>query len=426
MQSSKNWSYRTFGGGGDNFGSLGQKVSVEAQTTIAKGDRFFGIKNSGDTSKTLVTSPIGSAIEILSEDLSVGIARKDLGDGEQLPIYFLNEENKYDTYLLTIPNVSEVRTALGYSSTFSSYNMKINEDGTYAFIDFNSTSSKKTQGLDHYLGLITFDKKAKTADFKIIKNPLGDVSFKITNTSGVTYDLDKIISLDKASIHDNILICNMYCFVNNGSTTTTTTVQAIIELPSFKIKYRGGYASGITNIQTSVKTENGYYILGGSNTIYKFSNSEYIGSSSATTFRAFSKGGKYACAYDNSKGNYSIYSIDSVGLGATLLYTKTGISYISYAYPSEDGTMVLTSGGIYNETGKLHNSTAAPSNGKFTPNRWVSGSNIHSLSPSTDAEYLISKTESYGVESDKIYGIASEDLLVGAKGTAQRLFETIQ
>lgn len=423
MQSNKNWSYR-IPTGGDNFDKLGQSVSVEAQTTIAKGDRFVGVKNTENIAKTLVTSPIGSSIEILSEDLSVGIARKDLGDGEQLPIYFLNEENKYDTYLLTIPNISEIKTALGYTSAFSSYYFKINEDGTYAYIDFNSTSGKKTKGLDHYLGLITFNKKEKIADFKIIKNPLGDITFKVTNTNGITYDLVKITSLDHARLHDNIIICNMNCFLEDKSnnTTASTTIQAIIELPSFKIKYRGGYSSGISNIQTSVKTENGYYLLAGNNTIYKFSDSEHIGNFVITTLRAFSKGGKYACTYDNSKGNYALYSIDSVGVGATLLYTKSGISYITYAYPSEDGTMVLTSGGIYNEAGKLYNATTAPSNGKFTPNKWVSGSNIHSISPSTNAEYLISKTESYVAEADKVYGIASEDLLVGAKGTAQKLF----
>lgn len=427
MQSNKNWSYRIPTGGGDNFGKLGQSVSVEAQTTIAKGDRFVGVKNTEDTTKKLVSSPIGFPIGVLSEDLSVGFATQTLGDGEQLPVYFLNEEGNYDTYLLTIPAISEVKSALGYTSNFTSSSIKINEDGTYGFIDFNSVSKKNQQKtLVHYVGLITFNKKEKTADFKIISNPLGDISdlsIKVTDSAGSVLDVIANTSWDKARLHDNILICSMFCFTFNkvNNSELTCTIQAIIELPSFNIRYRGGHNSGLSNISTSVKTENGYYIIASSSYLYKFSDSEYLGSCTGGV-TSFSKGGKYGCKYDNSKGSYNLYSIDSVGLGISQVYQKTGISYISYAYPSEDGTMVLTSGGIYNEAGKLYNATTAPSNGMFTPNKWVTGNNMYSISPSTNAEYLISKTESYDIEADKVYGIASEDLLVGIKGTAQKIF----
>ena len=59
-----------------------------------------------------------------------------------------------------------------------------------------------------------------------------------------------------------------------------------------------------------------------------------------------------------------------------------------------------------------------------TPNRVVSGASIYALVPSTEAEYTARQLSSFTMESGKIYGIASESLTVGQRGTARGLFNT--
>ena len=410
--------------------SSGIEVGVEAQTNIAKGDRFVGVKNDSSVDKRVVVSPLGITFGVISTDLSVGFPNQQLGDNEKLPIYFLNENGGYDIYFLNIPQISEVRTALGNPTTaIYSTSIKINDDGTYGFIDFNSVFNKTTKGLDHYVGLITFNKELKEATFEIIKNPLGDVSFSLqqTNSSNI-YDLHSITAINNCYFHDNLLFCNIKCNMVYEGTDASTNVQAIIEIPTFNINYKGGYGSAIGTTYCSAKTENGYYLIGSSSGVHKFSKNEYFGVGGAQ-IKWISKNGKFGCTVNTSKYQISLYSIDSVGVGTTLIKTSSTLSSLAIApYPSEDGTRILTPVGVYDENFNqvFSQSLNAPTNNLFTPNKWISGSSMFSISPVSNQEYLISKTDSTIIESNKVYGVASEELLAGNSGTARMLFSTLE
>lgn len=450
MQSDKNWSYRIPTGGGDNFNKLGQSVSVEAQTTIDKGDKIVGIKNDSTAPKFSISSA-GVGIYALSLDESVGIGYVEkIVAGTTIPICFLNESGTYDRYNLIIETLPE-----GFSEITKQ--PVINNDGTLAissvFIDEGDTTSYKNTNL-----VIEINKDKKSAEYSFVETTFTDI---VTNSNNYTCTIDSPdISFDSAILANRYLFSRAKAHIIDKNTGEYYYVKnALVVLKYNGIKFELVYNEEIiasqtasadyipsgTNaaiiddtIITSVYSKRNRYIIKFStkNNILYMSNMINIPSTYINSLY-FSKNGRYltVIAESSTSKKPRICSLNVTDL------TITSIKEFFSAYTifvNDDGNLIYASGVgcIYQPTESSFNAIGSftssdgqtiPANKSFTSNRIINQatnktSMIAAVTPSTNAEYLISKTESLTIESDKMYGIASENLTAGIKGTAQKLF----
>ena len=426
------WSYRTFGGG-DNYNNLGSGITVEAQTTIDKGDKFVGVKNDEFVTPTVVSSNIGGTITTLSEDMSVGLGSATISSNTNLPIYFLNEETGiYELFNLEIGDISSITQ---YKTSISTADFLINEDGSCALIGYGVTKSETDCG--NSVLVIDINKKNKSASYKI----LTDVVKQVAN-SGTTSEAyeSKVYTIDTSWIkkqvlfRKNIIIGTIRCYIyrkDTGAYYNTGCTLAVFKYTGdgFECVYNDIIPVG-TNTQKPIYAHASQndttfiFVLKNSSNmmLYSFDTetmamkySTYL-SGTTTSDVHLSKNAKYLMS---SKKLYSINQTD---------LTVVPIIDIAYVgYPSSDGSLIATTYGIYDSNNtKVYSVNKIPTNEYFEPNKWVSGSTINSIVPNTNAEYIISKTVSDKIESNKIYGIASESLTVGSTGNAQLLFNTFE
>lgn len=416
--------------GGGSFENVGTEVSIEAETTIEAGDLIVGVENDEFITPSVVSSSVGGTIVALSEDMSVGFGSATITSNTVLPMYFLNEETgAYDTYNLQLNDISSLTQ---YNARITTADMLINEDGSCALIGYGVTTSNINCG--NSVLVIDIDKANKTATYKVLTNVIGQLVN--TGTSSDSYyvnnsTLNESWIKGQTLFRNNIVIANIRSYIHRKD--TGAYYNSGNALAAFR--YTGDGFECIYNDPPTVGSSTGRSVLASANCeeneiafvlktnsmmLYSFNTETnsyrsitYL-SGSAVSDARFSKNAKYLMSLRN------LYSVSYVDLSMTLI---KAISYVGA--PSSDGNLIATAQGIYDSNNtKVYSINAIPTNGFFEPSKWVSGGTIYSIVPSTTAEYLVSKIANFTMESQKMYGIANEDLVVGETGTAQMLFNT--
>lgn len=415
------------GGGGSgttsDLSSVGSTISVEARTTIDKGDRIVGIKNDDYVTPTLGSTPLGISLQILSADESVGIGGGTVQAGFIIPIYFKNETGTYDAYGLEITDLGGIT----YSNGFI-----INEDGTRA------VTSNGANVL-----ILTIDKTNKSATYSYTTVNISNVP--IQGTSYEARITNPSISTSRSGILvSDYLICESKAYVTkvaDGSTRGTQNILTIYKCnnSSLSLIYNEGIPTGTSQSYNTFSILDGNGVRIGDEILFgarKYSGAARLGrysiasntvsiaeiSTSATLGNYLSKNGEYFCV---SNANTSVlYSVNLTGLSVNQI--KTFTSFTNQAtFPNNDGNLVVNSKGVYNVKSdtKLYGG-AVPVNKFFDEKRWISSGAIYSVTPSTTAEYLISSIFTFEMVADRIYGIADKSMTVGTQGTARGLFNT--
>lgn len=415
------------GGGGGSSGDLsriGYEISVEARTTIDKGDRIVGIKNDDYVTPSLGSTPLGISLQILSADESVGIGGGTVKVGSIIPIYFKNETDTYDAYGLEITDLGGVAS---YGNGFI-----INEDGTRA------VTSNGANVL-----ILIIDKTNKTANYSYTSVNISNLPTDSTNY--VARLTNPSISATRSGILvGDYLICTSTAYTTKKSDGSSRGTQYILTIyscsnSSLNLVYRETIPNNAATLTTTTTVLDGNAIRIGDEILFgaqSYSGYARLGkysttantvsitslSSITTVGNYLSKNGEYFCV---ANGNNTImYAVNLTGLSATQIKTLSNIKGKA-AFPNNDGSLIVTSDGVYDVQSdtKLYGG-GVPANKFFDEKRWVGNGVIYSVTPSTTAEYLISSIFTFEMVADRIYGIADKAMTVGAKGTARGLFDT--
>lgn len=405
---------------GGSYEDLGSEISIEAQGTIDKGDRIVATKNTAGTSPTLSKSGLGFTLGNLSKDMSVGVGSVTITSNSILPIYFENEDGTYDGYNLEIGDISEIT-----SSSFSSSNMIINDDGSLI-----AYGGKKAL-------VIETNKTNKTANYKIVS--FGGLSYSQVTINNSNYDVTSVshsVSKNNSAFAGDYLFARTYVLTSYTSSTYQTFTIFKYNGSSFKTVYSNSEYFNKTYIfKLGMIYDNDNLLV-----TFACSNDKVHGimkyNMSSNTFKKatislsnptidsignISSNGKYYMAR-----NY-LYDVNITDMTFTL---NLDIRIYATFYPNDDGTLFLVNNSdlsysIYNRSGKqVYSNGIIPINNIFTTKRWIGSTSIASITPSTEAEYLAKSINTFTMEENKIYGIASESLTAGMQGTARELFNT--
>lgn len=414
--------------GGGSYASLGFLIDIEAGTTITKGQRIVATKNTSATSKTISSSSTGVTLATVSSDLSIGFQAQSLQtDGVVVKLYGANDLGMYEEIGQgTLDVIEDIKSDLGVTSlnfvNAATNTMCLNRNGKNAVY-----IASKSNGLG-YVVVMNINKTSGSITFSKIKIE-GDFS---TENGTV-----RITSTQYASIVDDILVVTGRCALLNSSGETTSTIYSF-------------YALGVVNSSGSSFQIRQFQIHSPMGTVYAFpfrkdnvaklSNGNYVSVTNKIT--EFNSNGVVSTnnflsgtTHISSNGQYVTCGRTLYAINADMSYTainavsSTIETSSDVLYPSDDGRYVLSSkngGYVYDfvTSSKIGGSyeIATP---YFKSERWVStNSKIYALVPSTEAEYTARQLSSFTMESGKIYGIASESLTVGQRGTARGLFNT--
>lgn len=457
-------------GGEDNlsWNQIGAPISAEALTTIGVGDRFKGIKNDENTDMRIVSTAIGVSFAAISENLAVGIPSQSFtkGNPHSLKVYFLNDLGSYSVETYDLNNdVDDLMTFLGVTSWTP--NFRINEDGTFAALI--GVGSKG-------FGAITMDINIKTREVSFYKVDDFYVNYYMQDTDKYNYYNNWSLTASssyticgKYIIFFRCTFKSNYLIISSGSEGTLSYVGRVAYYHSkgnvsqayLAIASSNSYYSG-HSLDSGIATQGSIYILAGGTgqetgssghilEILKFNmnGSQLILDKSKTLDYSTSAGGRYTlstrmsnnakyffvwrdCSDSSYKRGSWCYSLDletletktlrSIGYYdcVTLAPTDDGIFWYSAAYPAGLTNNLPSSG----TAAATYQGGAMPSTQGFDIRRWISGSNLYSLVPATSAEYLIEKCVDLKTESNKIYGVCSEDIIAGNSGTARLMFST--
>lgn len=415
------------GGGGGSFSALGSEISVEARTTIDKGDRIVGVKNTEYVTPTLSSTALGYTINYLSADESVGIGQVTVQVGTIIPIYFKNDAGTYDAYGLEITDLGGVAS---YSNGFL-----INNDGTRA-----------VAGNGANVLILNIDKTNKTATYSYTNINISNLATDSTNYEArITEPSIGRVSTNVGILVDEYLITASKAIVtkiSDGSSRGTHYPLTVYRCngSTLTLVYNETISSSATTSTSTLSTTrvNGTIVntneilfpcstRAGSPRLAKYSiltNSlATCGLSVSSNQKFVSQNGEYLCTSHGS-AKVTVYAVNLTGLSVTVAKSMD-LTLNKNAYPNNDGSLIVTPDGVYDvqSSTKLYGG-GIPNNGFFNEKRWISGSTIYSITPSTNAEYLISSIFTFEMVADRMYGIADKAMTVGMQGTARGLFNT--
>lgn len=420
--------------GGGSYASLGFLIDIEAGTTITKGQRIVATKNTSATGKTVATSSSGANLGALSLDESIGfLANTSFTDGAQLVAYGIDELGVYEPIATgTVSGIADAKAK--YSNAviqnlgkISSTN--IDSDGSHIVTYVTEGSSGKFNGGTLIIGKI--NKLSGSISFTNVD--ISDIIFENYAPAGGVYSGAKLGRLIAVVVHDGHVFISCYASpikVSDGLVDTSIVLFAFLigKLTSngMIITYKEAFEGNISSVGQVVTRENGNYLINfGGSMIAEATENDILKRASFKTSLSvynFSKNGKYVGK--NTGANNGAIRIINDDLSLT---TIASLNASTSTFPSDDGAYFIASNKLYSAT----NSTTsigtmyAPTCGALsTPSRVVSGTKIYALVPSTEAEYTARQLSSFTMESGKIYGIASESLTVGQRGTARGLFNT--
>lgn len=418
----------TYSGGGYDLNLIGYDLDIEAGTTITKGQRIVATKNTSATGKTVSSSSVGVALTTVSSDLSIGFQTQSLQtDGTVVKLYGANDLGMYEEIGQgTLDVIEDIKSDLGVTSlnfvNAATNTMCLNRNGKNAVY-----IASKSNGLG-YVVVMNINKTSGSITFSKIKIE-GDFS---TENGTV-----RITLVSNASIVDDILVVTGRCALLNSSGGTTSTIYNFYALG---VVNSSGSSFQIRQFQIHSPTSTLYAFPFRKDNVAKLSNGNYVSVTNKIT--EFNSNGVVSTnnflggtAHISSNGQYATLGRTLYTINADMSYTainavsSTIETSSDVLYPSDDGRYVLSSksnGYVYDfvTSSKIGGSyeIATP---YFKSERWVStNSKAYALVPSTEAEYTARQLSSFTMESGKIYGIASESLTVGQRGTARGLFNT--
>ncbi len=412
------------GGGGITVD--GTKVSAIAQTTVSAGDRFVGTAT-GDTpvfsGNGLGVSNFAQHIYAhgISDDKTVLICSDTIYSTDTtIPFYLRSDDGNYE--LIEAPIEGDLATAITNASTSnvsltsSTAFYSINEDGTLIYINGYRYSNSYTSQTPFEI-MIEVDKENRTGTAYILQNAFCSLEEK-NRTTRVRLRGNLLVTLDVDYSDGTKYYRSVYKYTDHH----------------FERIYR--YQTTSSTIPNVCETVGDYLIVydtsgGNMNKIDK-NTGEHLGyvetwrPMGQATYGFLTKSGLLSIS-NGTKGN--VYDVNFDGLSYTTVLSLT-ITSDTMIYPDVSGGYALTSKGIYNlTTGELVTS-AYSSNGKYiysnfdSETGWVAGTNIRTMTPGTDGEYAISRCSStdFTIESGKVYGVATEDILAGDVGTVKVMF----
>jgi hypothetical protein len=409
---------------------VGTEVTVEAQTTIDAGDKIVGIKNANAIS-TLSSSSPSVPINILSADGSVAISGGEITANSNIMIHFLTPTGVYgDTFQLTIESLpSDISNFDNVSS------MAINNDGTLAMI---------SKG--RYVLVVDISKRSKSASYSIESVSVSDIPTTVVENVARVHT--PTIRRDRGVILDNYIICSASADVTvaeTGAAVITHSVLCVFKYNNSSLKLLSNRTINGNKVYTSAlpPRDTNVFLLNGdtiATTVRDSYSRVYLCTYTISTglINLSSSLGEYQSAYFSTNGRYIGLSSSTETKLTVKKLNKTDLSLSTVrtfgiggaCFPSDDGSLTLLStGGVYDTANatKLHGGACTPANLLFEPTRWVAGGDgatIYAITPSTEAEYLISQIVDMTLQENRVYGIANDSMTVGMQGTAQIIFDT--
>ena len=424
--------------GGGSYASLGFLIDIEAGTAIAKGNEIVATKN--NTTK-VVNNSNGVTFAVTSEDLEVGMTSVTFNRSTNaIGIWFMTESGAYERANLDINNSDVIQMLDDINADSSRGTLLMNENGDRFVITFGST----------WVLIGKINKGSKTASYTLSKLPITSIPSSITISSSSALTDIEVTSISPIFLAKSYLYvaANLKGIIYKGTTNEKSYTDVRYVFFSVSTSSLNWLTDSNSKISYTSKTwvdSNTLLVGGSSSTLTKLVfNGGTITSTNGTIPSGFtnkfiqgvyvSSGGMYLCSvhYNSSYNGYyfSLCSLDVATMTITGIYNKqTGTSSssnVQFAIPSSDGRYIITRTGIYDNTGaKTFNTVFThPISNYFEPNRWVAGGNTYAIATESGAEYLAEKINSFTMQSGKIYGIASESLTVGQRGTARGLFNT--
>lgn len=416
--------------GGGDYNSLGFPIDVEASSSITQGQRIMATKNTDSLGKTVSTSSSGANLIMLSLDESIGFESQSFADGVELKAYGLNELGTYEVVATgVISGVNEAKAKYSSSSvlftrTNSSNDKYLSKDGSMLI---NGVWSTNGQEPGFTLIIAKINKITGKISFKNV-----DLPETIVENGGNGIRVD--------SYREGLVLCEDHIFFKSygfplnsegevsGAYTNFCFMIGKVTSNNIVITYKELMGTGYTLKHTFsevIKREDGKYIGNTTASLELMTETGVLKIVNSSSMRHFSKNGKYI---GTSSGKNAIRVIND-DLSLSIIST-TSSNYETY--PSDDGAYFIagSTNGLRSATDPntrigATNTMYAPACGALsTPNRVVSGSNIYALTPSTTAEYIAEEVGISTIQSGKIYGIASQSLIVGQRGTERGLFVT--
>lgn len=416
------------GGSGIDPSIIGTTVTVEAQTNIAKGQRWEGVQNTG------VPDTIGETNFDLSNlndwyhnsDLGVRIKCARVTRTTSVSIWFYNEATFiYDKVVIPFPD--ELVTELGSSGNYTY--CKINPDGDLIAI-LKYTGESYSIEYAKIIGFVEIDKENKTGTCYYVSNG----------------------GQQKAGVcmYNNVVFGNSNFYVYDKETHTMT---------------KGAYSSSFSN--TSFSSSNSKYMnqIAFANETYIYIDGSYVRfiklsgdkksatvtsvSSANTSFKISSDGLLCVyCSVSSGTATCKFYEVDPVNCAVTLKSTHvltlllTGGNGNIACLPSS--TKLILGNQIWDITDYATQAPVAiatPNQKSYIVcqavsllpnlNKWVGGNSssgaqvkVFHYPTNNEPEYLISAKNEASTSSNKYYGIATENMSIGDTGTAQLLFST--
>lgn len=397
------------GGGGADLSKIGTTVTVEAQTSIMKGERWEGVKNTAyNRMLTKEVSELQSNYMSFSSDLEFAV-KQSSSSSSVFPttwiVYMYNKETMgYDEVEIPIPSeIAGQSKASGYTYT------RINSEGTLAAVYFNNLPAiiwieidrENKTGAAYYEERSEFTSVGTSTRFdkNIIFNSGNHVVYDIETHTSNTYTLTSGTQQFN-STPNNFLITESKVFsLGDGKT----------------LKFFGIGSSQWQTISTI--TSDSY------NSTISPSGNLIVGAvmSSSTqaklTFYSLNVAGNVATKIaehtvtitERYKQTYAILLSDNILLFNKNLYDISNIE--------NEPPVLLATGALQPQD----NMSIA------TVKKWIAyqSTTVFHFSDNGEAEYLIYSKNASGTEASKYYGITSQNISIGDSGQAQLLFDTV-
>lgn len=431
----------TYSGGGYDLDLLGYDLDIEAGSSITKGQRIVATKNTSATGKTVATSSTGLTLTRLSRDGStscVASSQYNTLDADGIPIQIAGI-NELGTYEIVATGVtSEIDNAKAkYGSPAYICNilttLQWDDDGSQAVMAIYDRTSSNTNGTTFIV--IKPHKSSRTVSCTSFE--MKDIMFDYADS---THEGAKLGYLNGFAICDGHLFASGIAYAFKKSDGTLDTSARTYCFLIGKISSSGGgisitykeaqyYSFGEHLVNSNrgdsvLKREDGTYILRADRGLTTMTESRIIQTANrnGSYYGYISQNGKYIGNPSNEANAVYVINDDlSLTKIVSINTSKQG------ARPSDDGAYFLIENNLFSVVAPttLIGTTGVPQTGVFSsPSRVVNSTTIRALVPSTEAEYTARELSSFTMESGKIYGIASESLTVGQRGTARGLFNT--
>lgn len=416
--------YKGAAGGGGDFSNLGVTVSVEAKNGFYAGDRFVGVKNEGVEPEIVsVITGDGSTVVAFSEDLRVLIYSQTIGASTtSIKIGILDSEDKiYTTVFAKISgDMSGVTT-----KTLDRSICNLEEDGT-RMVTLLQDSNNVAGVL-----IVNINPSAKTAS-AVYDNNLGMNNLTIVVNEETSYNDGYVSYINNngvALIGNYLLVAGTYKYNEGNSSyggyfsihvgTSSASFEEIVarSYMSYPIyAYSVGYLGGSTAVVNAYSMYWKISYSGGITILSSFSTS-------LCTYANISKNGKYCCR------GVKAFAIDFSEGKLTQISNITGSSSSSGASAIDNSGEYLISGTSIFEvaSGNLFASGVKACTSRYfgivNDEVYFGGAYKCYLGVSS-AQYSIYRTQAYITQSDRVYGVVSENMSIGDIGTAQALFNT--